>query len=202
MRIQKINDMNFKSNVYDFITNPTPNETLTKKHLDSQLRKNIPDDNQGRTVIEYINGKGLDVCYSRPYITQIRGGYYKNNPIENIKDGCIQLDLIHRSYKDEFTYMPTNNGTVGIYNENDNIEFDDIKKTCSKMTNRFKYCYAMLATIFVAIIAWLCFSVMSVMKAEKGRTIPQKGNIELIKNTNIQNLTKNSLELVGKRIKF
>ena len=202
MRVQKISDMSFKSNIYDFVTNPTPNETLTKKHLDSQLRKNVPNDKQGRTVIEYINDKGLDVCYSRPYITQIKNGYYKNTQIEDIKDGFIQVDLTHKSDKKEFINMPTNDGTVGIYNGNDNIEFGDIKKTCSKMLNRFKYCYAMLAAISVAVIAWLCVSVMSVMKAEKGRTIPKTSNIELIKNTNIQNLAKNSLELMGKRIKF
>jgi hypothetical protein len=81
MNVSPINSFAFKANatVFDFVTDPTPEEAKTKEHLDAELAKKVPNDRKGRSFIEWVNARGLEVCYSRPYATCLVKGYRKEN---------------------------------------------------------------------------------------------------------------------------
>lgn len=132
MHILPISNLNFKKNatVYDFVDNPTPEEIKTKEHLDAELAKKVPHDRKGRSIIEWVNSKGLEVCYSRPYETVIVKGYsygnekpikvnesvmvnegirpylsrdinfLENRQLEDVDNGVIQVDLTFRKDKE------------------------------------------------------------------------------------------------------
>ena len=128
MNVSPINSFAFKANatVFDFVTDPTPEEAKTKEHLDAELAKKVPNDRKGRSFIEWVNARGLEVCYSRPYETVLVEGYSNNNgkpvkigesvmvnedvrpylsrdinfienrPIKGVDNGVIQVDLTFR----------------------------------------------------------------------------------------------------------
>ena len=239
MNVSPINSFGFKAKttVYDFVDNATPEEERTKTHLDAELEKKVPNDRKGRSLIEWANARGLEVCYSRPYETRIVKGYRKengkpvkidksimvnedirpylsrdisqfieNHPIEGVENGIIQVDLTFRKDKrrtkdsKQKIEIPTTRGFVGDYNENDSIEFGNIKETSKRLWKPYNICYGIMYEIGIGCIAGLCWLVPLHLKMDKTKTLPKTDTIELIQKVQPEKLTKNTIKFLDKRI--
>ena len=233
MYISPVSNTNFKASVYDFVNDPTPEETKTIEHLNAELKKKVPHGRKGRTYIEWINKRGLEVCYSRPYETVIVKGYrndngeivkvdenipigsrpylsqdlsqfIENRPLKNVKDGTIQVDLTFRKNKSidskEEIFIPTTRGYIGDYNENDTLEFGDIKKVSHKMWKPFNVCYGIMSAIGIGCLAGLCWLIPMTLKNDKAKTIQKADTVELVTKAQPQKIAKNTLMIMGKKI--
>jgi hypothetical protein len=231
MNVSPIASFGFKANtaVYDFVDNETPAETKTKKHLDSELKKKVPNDKKGRTFIEWLSARGLEVCYSRPYVTHIVKGYPNDNGKIVKSDDNILVNKGSGSYllsdTSQFTMnRPINNAIDGTIRVDLTFREANISETKMPTTRGHVGDYNEIDTIEISDIKkaskrmWkpyiICYSILSAigigciaglawlipLHLNKTKIMQKTETIELIEKAQPQKFAKDTLEIMKKRI--